>query len=195
MQEVSRRTQAERRAETRRALISAARRQFAELGYAGTNTPDIVAAAGVTRGALYHHFADKKALFAAVVEEEHALLAMAINAATETDDEPGPVKALIGGGDAYLSAMQDPGRRRILLIDAPAVLESNVLGEIHARFGLKTLLDGVTNAIGAGAIRDLPTEPLAQLLDALFDRAALAPPDQLADYRKVVKALIRGLKT
>jgi|SRR5215217_2466721 len=195
MQEVTRRSQAERRAETRRALLVAARRQFADLGYAGTNTPDIVAAAGVTRGALYHHFADKQALFAAVVEEEHALLAMAINAATESGDEPGPVKALIGGGDAYLSAMQDSGRRRILLIDAPAVLDAEVLEAIHARFGLKTLVDGVTTAIDAGAIRDLPALPLARLLDALFDQAALAPPDQLSDYRKVVKALIRGLKT
>ncbi|PXA99783.1 TetR family transcriptional regulator [Nostoc sp. 3335mG] len=193
MQQV-RRKQEERRESTRRALIAAARRQFAAQGYAATNTPAIVAEAGVTRGALYHHFADKQALFEAVVEEEHALLAMAINAASEGGDEPGPVRALIAGGDAYLSAMQDPGRRRLLLIDAPAVIEREKLDAINARFGLRTLVAGVSAAIGAGAIRDLPVEPLAQLLDALFDRAALAPPDRLADYRKAIKALIRGLK-
>lgn len=194
MQE-GRRTQEERREGTRRALIAAARRQFAAQGYAATNTPAIVAEAGVTRGALYHHFADKQALFEAVVEEEHALLALAINAAVEAGDEPGPVRALIEGGDAYLSSMQDPGRRRLLLIDAPAVIGREKLDAINARFGLKTLIDGVAAAVEAGAIRDLPVLPLARLLDALFDRAALAPAEESGDYRKAIKALIRGLKT
>jgi len=193
--QVQRRTQEERRDATRRALIAAARRQFAESGYAATNTPAIATEAGVTRGALYHHFADKQALFEAVVEEEHALLALAINAAAESDDEPGPVRALIEGGDAYLAAMQDPGRRRILLIDAPAVIPREKLDAINARFGLRTLVQGVEAAVAADAIRDLPVLPLAQLLDALFDRAALAPAEELADYRKAIKALIRGLKT
>lgn len=192
--QVQRRTQEERRDATRRALIAAARRQFAESGYAATNTPAIAAEAGVTRGALYHHFADKQALFEAVVEEEHALLALAINAAAEAEDEPGPVRALIEGGDAYLAAMQDPGRRRILLIEAPAVIARERLEAINSRFGLKTLVEGVAAAVAAGAIRDLPVLPLAQLLDALFDRAALAPAEELADYRKAIKALIRGLK-
>lgn len=194
MQE-GRRTQEERREATKRALIAAARQQFAENGYAATNTPAIAEAAGVTRGALYHHFADKQALFRAVVEDEHALLALAINTAAEAEDEPGPVRALIEGGDAYLAAMQDPGRRRILLIDAPAVIDRDTLDAINSRFGLKTLVHGVEAAVAAGAIRDLPILPLAQLLDALFDRAALAPAEQLPDYRKAIKALIRGLKT
>lgn len=189
-----RRTQEARRQATREALLLAARHHFAERGYADTNTPEVVAEAGVTRGALYHHFADKKSLFRAVVEAEHARLAEAINEAADSD-EPGPVRALIDGGDAYLTAMEDAGRRRILLIDAPAVLDRDLLDDINARYGLKTLVDGVDAAVTAGAIRDLPVEPLAQLLDAMFDRAALAPPDQLPDYRKTIKALIRGLKT
>lgn len=194
MQEGKSRTQAERRADTQRRLIAAARRLFAEKGYAVTGTPEIVAAAGVTRGALYHHYADKLALFAAVVAEEHALLAMAINAAAEGEDEPGPVKALIAGGDAFLDAMQDPGRRRILLVDAPAVLGRAAVDAIDAQHGLRTLVEGVTVAMEAKAIRELPVLPLAHLLNALFDRAALAAPEDLADYRKAIKALIRGLK-
>lgn len=194
MQETVRRSQAERRADTQRALVAAARRLFAEKGFAATGTPEIVAAAGVTRGALYHHFADKTALFATVVEGEHMLLAMAINAAAAGDDEPGPVRALIAGGDAFLDAMQDPGRRQILLVDAPAVLGRDALDAIDAQHGLRTLIEGVAAAMEAKAIRELPVLPLAHLLNALFDRAALAAPDELADYRKAIKALIRGLK-
>lgn len=190
-----RKTQAERRADTQRGLVAAARRLFAEKGYAATGTPEIVAAAGVTRGALYHHYADKTALFAAVVAEEHALLAMAINAAAAGGDEPGPVKALVAGGDAFLDAMQDAGRRRILLVDAPAVLGRAAVDAIDAQHGLRTLVEGVTTAMEAKAIRDLPVTALAHLLNALFDRAALAAPEELADYRKTIKALIRGLKT
>ena len=189
------RTQEERRASTRRQLLAAARALFAEKGYAETSTPDIVKAAGVTRGALYHHFADKQALFAAVVEEEHALLALTIHQAAEAgDEEPGPIKALIRGGEGFLDAMQDAGRRRILIIDAPAVLGRDAVDAIDARHGLQTLIEGVEAAIAAGAIRDLPALPLAHLLNALFDRAALAPPDQVDGYRKAMKAIIRGLR-
>ena len=189
-----RRNQEQRRLETRAALVSAARGLFATQGYAATGTPEIVAAAGVTRGALYHHFADKAALFATVVEEEHMLLAMAINRAAECEDEPGPVKALIAGGDAFIDAMQDLGRRQILLIDAPAVLGRAALDAIDGRHGLRTLVEGVAAAMAAKAIRELPVLPLAHLLNALFDRAALAPPEEVGDYRKAIKALIRGLK-
>lgn len=189
-----RRTQEERRSHTRRALVAAARRLFAARGYAHTGTPDIVAAAGVTRGALYHHFADKRALFAAVVEEEHLLMAMAINAAGEGDEEPGPIRALIAGSDVFLDAMQDPGRRQILLVDAPAVLGRDAVDAIDARHGLATLVQGLHDAMAAGAMKTLPVDPLARLLGAMFDRAALAPPEELADYRKSIKALIRGLK-
>lgn len=189
-----RRNQEQRRLETRAALVSAARGLFATQGYAATGTPEIVAAAGVTRGALYHHFADKAALFATVVEEEHMLLAMAINRAAEGEDEPGPVKALIAGGDAFIDAMQDLGRRQILLIDAPAVLGRAALDAIDGRHGLRTLVEGVAAAMAAKAIRELPVLPLAHLLNALFDRAALAPPEEVGDYRKAIKALIRGLK-
>lgn len=189
-----RRTQEQRRSQTRRALVTAARRLFAEQGFANTGTSDIVAAAGVTRGALYHHFADKQALFAAVVEEEHLLMAMAINAAGESDEDPGPIRALIAGCDVFLDAMQDPGRRQILLVDAPAVLGRATLDAIDARHGLQTLVCGLRDAMEAGAMKKLPVETLARILGAMFDRAALAPPDELADYRKSIKAVIRGLK-
>jgi AcrR family transcriptional regulator len=192
MQQI-RRTQSERRAETRTQLISAARSLFATYGFAQTGTPEIVTAAGLTRGALYHHFADKTALFAAVVEEEQAAVARSIEAAgaTRLDD---PVAALLAGSEAFFSAMSDPGRRQILLIDAPSVLGRAALDEIDARHGLETLVCGLRDAMAAGAIRTLPVLPLAQLFGALFDRAALSPPEQQDEFRIAMAAMLEGLR-
>ncbi|MFP2927996.1 TetR/AcrR family transcriptional regulator, partial [Pyxidicoccus sp. 3LG] len=100
---------------TRGDLIQAARRLFTEQSYAATSTPEIADAAGVTRGALYHHFEDKQALFRAVVEQESLAVAEEIERAT-----PAALsvrKALVAGGDAYLAAMAVPGRTRLLLLD------------------------------------------------------------------------------
>lgn len=188
-------TQGERREQTRRALIAAARQLFADKGFAGTSTPEIAVAAGVTRGALYHHFADKAALFAAVVAEEHLLIAMAVNAAAAGEDEPGPIKVVLGNCYAFLDAMADPGRRRIMLVDAPAVLAADTMADIAAEHGLSAMVQGLGEAMDAGAIRRLPIEPLAQVLTAMVDRAAMAPEAEQADYRKAIKALVRGLKT
>jgi AcrR family transcriptional regulator len=194
MQE-ARRTQEERRETTRSALLEAGRRLFAEKGFAATGTPEIVAAAGVTRGALYHHFADKLALFEAVVEEEHRGVAQAI---TEVADgagaPPDMIDALVMGGEAFLGAMQDEGRRRIMLIDAPAVLSREALDRINQLFGQRTLVEGVQCAVDAGVIDGVAVEPTAQLLGALFDRAALAPAEELDAYRRSMERVIRGLR-
>src|SRR5690606_23899710 len=133
-----RRSNAQRSDATRDALLAAARALFAEKGYAATGTPEIVAAAKVTRGALYHHFADKADLFRAVVEREHAAIAAEIKVAAPPDMEP--VAAIIAGGEASLDGMGDPGRRRILLIDAPAVLGPDEAAAINARHGGRTLV-------------------------------------------------------
>ncbi|ODT65676.1 MAG: hypothetical protein ABS75_30710 [Pelagibacterium sp. SCN 63-23] len=195
MQE-ARRSQEDRRAATRQALLEAARELFAHKGYAATGTPEIVAAAGLTRGALYHHFADKLALFAAVVEAEHAAVARAITAASDgATAPPDMIDALVVGGDAFLAAMQDPGRRRIMLIDAPAVLGPEALDAINQRYGQLTLVEGVQCARDAGVLADtLPVVPTAELLGALFDRAALAPAPLLPEYRAAMAAIIRGLR-
>lgn len=194
MQE-ARRTQEERREATRRALMEAARRLFAESGYAATGTPEIVTAAGVTRGALYHHFADKLALFEAVVEAEHAEVAATITGVADSAEAPPDmIDALVAGGEAFLAAMQDPGRRRIMLIDAPAVLGPEKLDAINQRYGQRTLVEGVRCARDAGVLSDVPVEPTAQLLGALFDRAALAPEAELQAYRAAMESVIRGLR-
>ena len=191
--QVERRTQSERREETRGLLLGAARALFAEKGFAETSTPEIVAEAGVTRGALYHHFADKTALFAAVVEAEHAAVAQGIEAAGDAMPSD-PVAALLAGSAAFFDAMSDAGRRRILLVDAPAVLGRAALDEIDARHGLETLVCGLRDAMDAGAIKRLPVEPLAQLFGALFDRAALAPVERQGEFREAMAAMLEGLR-
>lgn len=187
-----RRTNQARSDATKTALIAAARQAFIARGYAGTSTPDLVEAAGVTRGALYHHFADKEALFRAAVEAEQAAMAGEIEAAPVRGSA---VEALIAGGDAYLSAMAVPGRTRLLLIDAPAVLGRAEIDAIDARHGVRTLREGLQAAIEAGAIKPVPVEATSQLLGAAYDRAALAIEGgaERSGCRAALRAMIEGL--
>ncbi|WP_163267922.1 TetR/AcrR family transcriptional regulator [Chelativorans alearense] len=168
----TRRSNRERTQETRARLIAAARRLFVEKSYAGTGTPEIAAAAGLTRGALYHHFADKQALFQAVVDEEAERVAAEIE--RQADTALTPLDALIEGGNAFLQAMAAPGRTRLLLLDGPAVLGRAGMDAIDGRHGNRTLREGLAAAMRAGAIRRLPLDPLTALLAAAYDRAALA---------------------
>ncbi|MEO1140757.1 MAG: TetR/AcrR family transcriptional regulator [Pseudomonadota bacterium] len=180
---------------TRAALIGAARALFAEKGYAETSTPEIVKAAGVTRGALYHHFEDKEAIFRAVVTEEYLAVADEINASAQS--APGSaIDALKQGGRGYLRAMDSPGRVRILLLDGPAVLGQIELDRIDRDTSADTLRVGLAEAMQAGDIRNLPIDALTAQLSAMFDRAALAvsegeSPD---DHLKVLDALVSTLK-
>lgn len=156
------------RSDRMRALLLATGRQlFVDKGYAATGTPEIVAAAGVTRGALYHHFADKEALFEAVVRAEAEAVARAIEAAEGPAADP--VQALLSGGQAFLAAMAWPGRAQLLLVQAPAVLGPERLAAIDAETGGRTLVQGLRDAGAQG-----PVAELAQLLSAAHDRAALA---------------------
>ena len=177
---------------TRVVLIAAARDLFATGGYAATSTPDIVRQANVSRGALYHHFANKLGLFRAVVDAEQATVAWEIDAASGHADDP--IAAIRLGGEAFLEAMHDPGRRRILLIDGPAVLGTATMREIDARHAGHTLVEGVQAAIDAGRIRPLPAVGLAALLNAAFDRVAEAEDEQ-GEYRLALWGLIDGLRT
>lgn len=192
-QRENRRSNRERSDATRSALIEAARRLFVEKSYAETSTPDVVAAAGLTRGALYHHFADKKALFQAVVEAESAIIAAEIEDAAPADLPS--LHALSRGGAAFLAAMREPGRTRLLLLDGPAVLGRSEMDEIDRRHGGRTLREGLQSAIGAGAIRDLPLDAMAALLGAAFDRAALAieAGGDPGEHETVLRAIIEGL--
>ncbi|RWL86279.1 MAG: TetR/AcrR family transcriptional regulator [Mesorhizobium sp.] len=192
-QESGRRSNRDRTEATRADLIRAARKLFTEKSYAETGTPEIVAEAGVTRGALYHHFADKQALFAAVVEQEAAAVAAEIDHASPPSLSARD--ALIAGSDAYLKAMRAPGRTRLLLLDGPAVLGRAAMDEIDNRHGNRSLREGLVAAMRAQAMSRLPAEALTALLAAAFDRAALAieAGAPAEDYRAVLIALMDGL--
>lgn len=158
---------ATRRAAMRERLIKAARTLFADNGYAETSTPEIVRAAEVTRGALYHHFDGKEALFRAVAEAEAQAVAKAIGLAAP---QPG-AQGLEDGSRAFFSAMAVPGRARILLVDGPAVLGAAVMDEIDVGGGRAALRAGLMAAeIG---VEPATLEALTLVLSAAFDRAAL----------------------
>ena len=180
---------------TRTALLDTARIRFAADGYAATSTPAIVEEAGVSRGALYHHYRDKADLFAAVVEREYAAVAEAIEATASatmarTDDS---VDILVAAGNAFLDAMRDLGRRRILLVDGPAVLGPGTMREINDRHTGRTLRAGIAAAIACGDFRDMPVDAVADLLDAAYDRAALVEGDD-RDHRVAIRAVLDGLR-
>lgn len=167
------RTQEERSATTREALIEAARRLFAEHGYAGVGTEEIVRAAGVTRGALYHHFGGKRDLFEAVYERIEAELAQRIATGALAGGAAEPVAAMRAGADMFLQACTEPEAQRIVLLDGPSVLGWDRWREIAAEHGLGLIEATLQAAIDAGAIPAQPVRPLAHVLMGALDEAAM----------------------
>ena len=171
--EPGRRTQAERTEATREALIAAARALFAERGYAGVGTEEIVRAAGVSRGALYHHFDDKRDLFEAVYERVEAELAQRIAAGALAAGTAAPLDAMRAGAEMFLGACTEPEAQQIALLDGPSVLGWDRWREIAAQHGLGLIEASLQAAIDAGTIRDQPVRPLAHVLMGALDEAAM----------------------
>lgn len=168
-----RRTQAERRAETREALVVAARAAFAEKGFARAAREDICAAAGVSRGALDHHFEGKLGLFEAVFEQLEEEQAQRIVKAARKHTEPSA--QLRAGARAYIEAASDPAIRQIIHVDARAALGYEAWHKVHSRYGV-ALLEGTIRSLGEGQPPG-STQPkpalLAELLLAALTAAAL----------------------
>lgn len=170
---VTRRTQAERTEATRGALITAARQLFAERGYAGVGTEEIVRAAGVTRGALYHHFDGKRELFEAVYVQIEVELAERIAAGALQANASSPLEAMRAGTEMFLTASTEPETQRIVLLDGPAVLGWDRWREIAAAHGLGLIEATLAAAIEAGAIESQPVKPLAHVLMGALDEGAM----------------------
>jgi AcrR family transcriptional regulator len=169
----TRRTQAERSESTRAALIEAARPLFAERGYADVGTEEIVRVAGVTRGALYHHFAGKQELFEAVYEKLEAELAERIEEGALKANAEAPMEALRAGVRMALEASTEPEMQRIALLDGPSVLGWDRWREIAAEYGLGMVEAVLGAAIEAGEIPAQPPRPLAHVLMGALDEAAM----------------------
>ena len=171
--------------ETRAKLIASARKAFAEKGYAGTSMDDLTADVGLTRGALYHNFGDKRGLLAAVVEQVDGEMAAAAMAHAERRGGSDWEK-LLAEGTAYIEAAMDPEIRRIVLLDGPAVL-----GDPSQWPSLKSLAD-------QGAIKPVAIEAAARLLNgaalnaALWVAASDAPDEVLKDAVAAFEQLASG---
>ncbi|WP_261557867.1 TetR/AcrR family transcriptional regulator [Frankia tisae] len=172
---------------------------FVHKGYFATGTEEIVAAAGVgTRGALYHHFADKRALFLAVFERvEEDLLASAGGADTTGD----ALTLLRGGLLGFLNASLTPEVQRILLIDGPAVLGWQQWRATEKRYGLGAIRALLERAVAEGSLSAQPLDALAHILLAAVDEAALFiasaddPPAAREQAVTAVERLLTGLTT
>jgi AcrR family transcriptional regulator len=184
--------QTERSQATRAALLTTARELFAQRGYAAVGTEEIVRATGVTRGALYHHFAGKLELFEAVYEEVESRLVTEIAAAVDID-APDPMAALHAGAQAFLDACEnDRTVQRIALVDAPSVLGWERWREIGLRYGLGLVQGTIEAAVEAGQIERQPAGPLAHLLLGAIDEGAMliARADDGGETRRQIGASV-----
>lgn len=190
MTPVTRRTQAERSAATRAALLGAARTLFAEKGFAATGREEIVEAAGVTRGALHHHYGAKMQLFRAVYEVlEHEIMT---KVATAAAGGATPTEQLRLGSLAYLDAAMDPAVQRVCLIDGTSVLGWEVRAEISGNLALGMVQDVLRAAMDAGEIDPQPVDALAHVLLAALHEAVLlvARADDQAAARAEVGVIV-----
>jgi AcrR family transcriptional regulator len=191
-----RRTQSERSAATQQALLSAARGLWGERGYAEVGTPEIAEAAGVTRGAMYHQFADKTALFLAVLEalEEEVMQRLAQDVAAAAPKTP--ADAIYVAADAWLDIAREPEVRQLMLLDAPSVLGWEGFREISQRYALGMTEELLRAAIEAGQLKRQPVRPLATVMLAALDEAAMSiasSEEDEADVRTVIHNLIDAM--
>lgn len=184
-------------ASTRASLLAAGRTRFGAAGFGETSIEDIAAAAGVTKGALYHHFAGKDALFKAVYEQVKREITDQV---APSFLEPAPWDAVVAGCQATLDAHLDPAVRRIVLFDGRAVLGWEIAREIESRYGAIVLRGALRSAMNAGEIERQPLVPLAQMLNGALTEACVLIADAedteaaRAEVGAVVLRILEGLR-
>jgi AcrR family transcriptional regulator len=189
---------AEQSEATRRALLDEARALFAERGFPGVSTEEIVQRARVTRGALYYHFKDKTALFRAVVEEMESEVTGKVADAAMSGG--GVWEGILDATQKFLDLCLDPGVRRVLLIEAPAVLGIAAWREIETQYGLGLTKVALETAMADGLIETQPSEPLAHLLLGAMNEAALTigaaddPERARSEVGAALRRLLEGLR-
>jgi AcrR family transcriptional regulator len=194
---VTARTQRERSDATTAELLDVARRLLAADGYTATSLDDVVRGAGVTKGALYHHFSGKRELFLAVYEREQQRLArVQFEAFARKKDA---WEGFFAGTRAFFEASLDPGVQRITLLDAPSVLGWETMREVEGRYSLVQLHQGIEALIHDGHLAPRPVAPLANMLFGAMCESAMmvarardqraATREVLAELRTIMEAL------
>ncbi|WP_410877257.1 TetR/AcrR family transcriptional regulator [Nocardia sp. A7] len=186
------------REQTRSILLHETRALFAAKGYAAVGLSEIVAAAGVTKGALYHHFDSKADLFRAVLSQVQEEVGAQVAAAADT--EPDLWTQLTTGCAAFLRACADPHVQRILLIDGPAVLGWHEWRAMDEANSARHLHEALRSLVDAGVLPPQPVAPLTQLLSGAMNEAALwlattTDPNALTDTIAALDRLLAGIRT
>jgi AcrR family transcriptional regulator len=184
-------------AQTRTALVAAARHLFGRDGFAATSVDEIAREARLTTGALYHHFPNKTALFEAVFEAVHAdLLEASMEASVGAADE---VELLTRGFDAFLDAVLEPDVQRIIILDAPAILGLARFTELDERYAFAAITAALDAATAAGRLRVDDPETLARLLLGALTRGGMlianspTPRETRDAVARSIRVLLEGL--
>ena len=194
-------TKSEQRKMTVKKLINIATEEFASKGYAGASAETIVQKAGLTRGALYHHFKNKVGLFSAVFEAAQEEIGRRVEKNTEKTEDPW--EQLIFGCRAFLEASSDPTLQQIVVIDGPAVLKWETVRQIDLTLeqgSLSLLKECIKELRDQKIIQALPVEALAHLLSGAMDEAAVwiaqseDPQLSLSQAQKTLEVLLSSLK-
>jgi len=191
-------TQAERRESTRGVIVESAQKHFTERGYDETSVADILESAGVSKGAMYHHFAAKEDVFAAVFVRTSAKAIR--RAATAQQDEATALEALIAGCLGWLDVVTEPGFAQVLLMDGPAVLGWQRCRLLEEATSLGVMRKAIAGAVDAGEIVVSSIDVAAKLINAVLAEAALGlasftPGADRSDVAKTVVAMINGMAT
>ncbi|WP_205718418.1 TetR/AcrR family transcriptional regulator [Actinomadura sp. WMMA1423] len=189
---------AQQRERTRQDLLRASRLLFADRGYGAVSLAEIVEAAGVTKGALYHLFASKADLFRAVLEQVQREVGETVARTADAHDDPWT--RLTAGCQAFLAASTAPGVQRIMLVDGPAVLGWNEWRAQDEQASARHLAEVLTELIGAGVIAPQPVAPLTHLLSGAMNEAALwlassDDPANLPDTQAALGRLLEAFRT
>jgi AcrR family transcriptional regulator len=183
--------------DTRQALVDAARSLFGERGYAATLTEDVVAQAGVTKGALYHHFGGKAELFQAVYEQVRREISDSVAAVFMGPDA---WTSLVDGCGRLIDAQLDPAVRRIVLHDARAVLGWETVRSIETQFGGVALRGALRKAMVAGVLDRQPLRPLSLMLTGALSESVFYvadaddPSAARAEVDELVHRILDGLR-
>ncbi|MGV0748433.1 TetR/AcrR family transcriptional regulator [Mycolicibacter heraklionensis] len=181
--------------------MSAARRLWGARGYAAVGTPEIAEAAGVTRGAMYHQFPDKAALFLAVVESVEADVMVRLAEAVAASAATTPATALRAAAENWLVVAEDPEVRQLVLLDAPNVLGWDGFRDVAQRYSLGMTEQLLSEAMQTGQLPHQPVRALAHVLIGALDEAAMMiataddPEQTRADVSVVIQRLLDAMLT